>query len=110
MPDTPQDANADAQIFTVTVQPTEATFQIAANQTILQAAERALIYPLSSCRNGTCRTCISTLVSGSVRYNTDWPGLLAEEKEAGLLLPCCAHAQSDLVVQFGINNTQSGKV
>ena len=46
----------------------------------------------------------STLVSGSVRYNTDWPGLLAEEKEAGLLLPCCAHAQSDLVVQFGINH------
>ena len=110
MPDTPQDATKDAQIFTVTVQPTEATFRIAADQTILQAAERALIYPLSSCRNGTCRTCISTLISGSVRYNTDWPGLSVEEKQAGLILPCCAHAQSDVVLRFGINNAVTDQV
>jgi ferredoxin len=92
-------------VFTVTLQanskPENLKFPADATQTILQSCERAQIYPLSSCRNGTCRTCISTLISGDVRYNIDWPGLSAEEKQAGLMLPCCAHPLSDLVMQLG---------
>jgi ferredoxin len=77
-------------------------FSADSDKTILQSAELAQIYPLSSCRNGTCRTCISTLIIGDIRYNIDWPGLSAEEKQAGLMLPCCAHPLSDLVVKFGV--------
>ncbi|HMS27092.1 MAG TPA: 2Fe-2S iron-sulfur cluster-binding protein [Burkholderiaceae bacterium] len=98
---TPKDTNTDAQYFTVTVLPTQTQFSISTSQTILQAAERALIYPLSSCRNGTCRTCISTLISGQVRYNIEWPGLSAEEKQSGMILPCCAYPMSDVSLQFG---------
>jgi ferredoxin len=92
--------------FTVTLQshltPENSQFTATSTQTILQSAERAQIYPASSCRNGTCRTCISTLISGSIRYNTDWPGLSIEEKQAGLILPCCALPLSDLVMKFGV--------
>jgi ferredoxin len=94
-----------AASFTVTIQSHRSSenlqFSADADKTILQSAERAQIYPLSSCRNGTCRTCISTLISGDIRYNIDWPGLSAEEKQAGLMLPCCAHPLSDLVMQLG---------
>ncbi|MGE8476123.1 MAG: 2Fe-2S iron-sulfur cluster-binding protein, partial [Paraburkholderia hospita] len=48
--------------------------------------------------NGTCRTCLCRLVSGSVRYTVEWPGVSAEEKTQGYILPCVAVAQSDLVL------------
>ena len=98
-----------AATFKVTITPddlqevtdTGRHFPADSDKTLLQSAERAQIHLLSSCRNGTCRTCISTLISGEIRYSIDWPGLSAEEKQAGLILPCCAHPQSDLVVKLG---------
>jgi hypothetical protein len=33
-----------------------------------------------------------------VRYRIEWPGLSAEEKAEGYILPCVAHAQSDLIL------------
>ena len=53
----------------------------------------------SSCRNGTCRTCLGHLVEGTVRYAIEWPGLTAEEKEEGCVLPCVAYPASDVVLQ-----------
>jgi ferredoxin len=90
-----------AALFTVTLMPENLQFQADSDKTILQSCEAAQIYPLSSCRNGTCRTCISTLISGDIRYNIDWPGLSAEEKQAGVMLPCCAHPLSDLAMKLG---------
>ena len=87
--------------FTVTIEPENLQFQADSDKTILQSFEAAQIYPLNSCRNGTCRTCISTLISGEIRYNIDWPGLSAEEKQAGLILPCCAYPQNDLLIKLG---------
>ena len=52
----------------------------------------------SSCRNGTCRTCIGQLAQGQVRYEIDWPGLSAEEKAQGYVLPCVAYPRSDVVL------------
>ncbi len=90
-----------AELFQVTLMPENLQFAADSDKTILQSSEAAHIYPLSSCRNGTCRTCISTLISGEIRYHIDWPGLSAEEKQAGLMLPCCAHPLSDLVMKLG---------
>jgi ferredoxin len=53
----------------------------------------------SSCRNGTCRTCVCQLLQGSVRYEVEWPGLSTEEMDAGYVLPCVAFATSDVVLQ-----------
>lgn len=52
----------------------------------------------SSCRNGTCRTCLCQLVSGQVTYRIEWPGLSLDEKREGFILPCVAHAASDVVL------------
>ena len=50
-----------------------------ADQTLLLSLEMGGANWPSSCRNGTCRTCIQRLVQGWVRYAIDWPGLLAED-------------------------------
>ncbi|CAN7213293.1 2Fe-2S iron-sulfur cluster-binding protein [Duganella sp. LjRoot269] len=75
------------------------TFETAAPATVLESAERAGITLPSSCRNGTCRTCICLKTSGTVRYKIEWPGLSADEKREGYILPCVAIAVSDLLIE-----------
>lgn len=55
----------------------------------------------SSCRNGTCRTCIGQLQSGQVRYAVEWPGLSSEEQAQGYVLPCVAYPCTDVVLRQG---------
>jgi len=74
-------------------------FAAGPQEALLYAAERAGMELPSSCRNGTCRTCMCQLVSGEVAYRIRWPGLLPEEKAAGWILPCIAQARSDLVLR-----------
>lgn len=71
------------------------------NQPLLISMEQGGVNWPSSCRNGTCRTCIGQLLSGTVRYEIDWPGLTEEEKEEGYVLPCVAHPCSDVVLKEG---------
>lgn len=68
------------------------------HQPLLTSLEQGGIDWPSSCRNGTCRTCIGQLVHGEVRYEIEWPGLSAEEKAEGYVLPCVAFPCSDLVL------------
>lgn len=71
------------------------------HQPLLVSLEQGGINWPSSCRNGTCRTCIAQLVRGEVRYDIEWPGLSAEEKAEGYALPCVAFPCSDLVLRRG---------
>jgi ferredoxin len=66
------------------------------HRTLLQTLQAASLPWPASCRNGSCRACIGQLVSGSVRYGVDWPGLLPEEKACGAVLPCVAYPTSDV--------------
>lgn len=84
---------------TITVAGQGWTFEAAAPATVLEAAERAGIRLPSSCRNGTCRTCLCRLDSGTVHYKIDWPGVSLDEKRAGYILPCVALADTDLVLE-----------
>ncbi|MDB5845903.1 MAG: ferredoxin [Polaromonas sp.] len=75
-------------------------FEAPAALPLLLAAERAGVWLRdSSCRNGTCRTCLCRLVSGQVVYRIDWPGLSLDEKRDGFILPCVAHPASDVVIE-----------
>jgi ferredoxin len=85
--------------FVVHISPSQRQFETSPDATLLAAAEQAGIALPSSCRNGTCRTCICKLISGSVTYVVQWPGLSLEEKQDGFILPCVARATSDLVVE-----------
>ncbi|HEX9172463.1 MAG TPA: 2Fe-2S iron-sulfur cluster-binding protein [Telluria sp.] len=86
------------QPFHVTIEPGGCRFDAAAGATLLHAAELAGISLPSSCRNGTCRTCLCRLTAGSVRYLIEWPGLSVDEKRAGYTLPCVAVPESDVVL------------
>lgn len=66
---------------------------------LLTAAREAGISLPSSCRNGTCRACLCRVVHGRAAHLIPWPGLSAEEKEQGFILPCVAVAESALTVQ-----------
>ena len=88
-------------MFTATVLPAGHSFAAPANQTLLQSAELAKPPGLqmhSSCRNGTCRTCICQLIEGEVAYRIDWPGLSFDEKREGFILPCAAYPLTHVVI------------
>ena len=85
--------------FRVKILPAGSEYEARPDESLLKAGLRAMLPLRSSCRNGTCRTCMCRLTSGSIRYHIEWPGLLSEEKAQGFILPCVAHAASDLVIE-----------
>lgn len=84
--------------FQVTVQPAGWRFSAPSGVSLLTAAQAAGIRLARSCRNGTCRACLCHLRTGKVRYSIDWPGLSADEKAEGCILPCVAQPLSDVVI------------
>jgi len=86
------------QIFSVRVLPADLQYDVEGDLTLLEAADMSRVQLPSSCRNGTCRTCICQLVSGEVVYTVEWPGLSAEEKPEGWVLPCVARPVSNVVL------------
>jgi ferredoxin len=88
-----------APFFTAHIEPDGLQCDAWPQQPLLQSMEQGGIDWPSSCRNGTCRTCIGQLVQGTVRYDIEWPGLSPEEKAEGCVLPCVAYPESDVVLQ-----------
>jgi len=93
MPATPNDV-----VFQARLGAAGRPFDAPASRPLLQSALAAGIPMESSCRNGTCRSCLCRLVSGQITYRIEWPGLSAEEKTEGFILPCVAYPLSDLVM------------
>ena len=86
--------------FRVMLQPQGLGFEARADESLLKAGLRAMVPMRSSCRNGTCRTCLCRLESGGIAYEIEWPGLTREEKAEGLMLPCVARPLSDVVLRY----------
>ena len=82
----------------VRLEPSGLDFETDAATTLLKAAEEAGIELPSSCRNGTCRTCLCKLASGQIRYRIEWPGVSVDEKAEGWILPCVAEPLGDVVL------------
>ena len=95
------DKAKDPAFFTGRTEPDSQQFDAWREQSLLHSLEQGGIDWPSSCRNGTCRTCIGHLVHGEVRYEIEWPGLSAEEKSVGCVLPCVAYPCSDLTLKRG---------
>ena len=93
-------APPSAVSFTVQFEGGGPRFQVPADQPLLHAAAQVGIEMPSSCRNGSCRTCMCELLSGEVSYRIQWPGLLPEELAAGWILPCIAYPRTDLVLRW----------
>lgn len=95
----PTSMNADIPFFNAHITPGGGSFDAWKSQSLLDSLEQGGLQWPSSCRSGTCRTCIGQLVSGQVHYEMAWPGLTAEEKAEGCVLPCVARPLSDVVLQ-----------
>ncbi len=87
------------EIFTVKVAPAGLQYDAEGELTLLEAADLGRVELPSSCRNGTCRTCLCRLLEGQVAYTTEWPGVSAEEQAEGYVLPCVARPVSDVVLE-----------
>jgi ferredoxin len=85
--------------FTVKIEPSNLQYDVEGDLTLLEAAEMSRVELPNSCRNGTCRTCMCKLVSGQIEYIIEWPGLSAEEKQQGYVLPCVARPLSNVVLE-----------
>lgn len=81
------------------VLPDGQNFDARPEQSLLDSITQGGIYWPSSCRSGTCRTCMGQLLEGQVRYEMEWPGLSAEEKQEGWILPCVARPLCDVVLK-----------
>ena len=86
--------------FKTTIHPSNHTFPIDADETILEAAlEHGFTLPYS-CRDGACGACKGKILEGSVDHGKAQAFALSEEeKAAGMALFCCAKPLSDLVVE-----------
>ena len=87
--------------YHVTLKPSGHEFQVAETESVLDAAlrEKGSVLPYG-CRNGTCGSCMGTLLSGEVSYPDGRPAGLSEREQAeGKALLCQARPRSDLLVE-----------
>ena len=85
-------------VIDIVIEPQGWHFEAQCGLSLVESARAAGIVMPTSCRNGTCRACLCRLASGTVRYRIEWPGLSAEEKAEGWVLPCVALAAVDVVI------------
>ncbi len=85
-------------VHQLSLQPGAQSIDAPSDRSVLASAQAAGLELHASCRNGTCRACLRRLESGQVYYRIEWPGLSAEEKAEGCILPCVAYPASDLVL------------
>lgn len=89
-----------SETFRITLLPGGESFAAASDQPLMLAGLAAGLKLPWSCRNGSCRTCIARLVEGRIEHRIPWPGLSAEEKADGFVLPCVAEARSDVTLTW----------
>lgn len=95
----PDQPTPDLPFVVGRITPGGQTFEAWKNQSLLDSIEQGGLSWPNSCRVGSCRTCLSKRVSGVVRYEMEWPGLTAEEKDEGCVLPCVAFPVTDVVLK-----------
>ena len=87
--------------YRVVLQPSGHEFQVAENESVLDAAlrEKGSVLPYG-CRNGTCGSCMGTIRSGEIEYPDGRPPALSEREHAeGKVLLCQARPRGDLVIE-----------
>ena len=86
--------------FTIQLQPANRSFEVRRDEPILAAAIRQGIGLPYGCRDGACGSCKSRLLEGRVIHGAhQLRALSVAEEDAGWILPCCAAAQTDCVIE-----------
>jgi CDP-4-dehydro-6-deoxyglucose reductase len=87
--------------FTITLQPSGHKFQSIEGRSIMRAGIDAGFSMPYSCQSGVCRTCMGTVVAGTVDYGMVHPQYLSDaDKAKGKVLLCQATAVSDCTIEI----------
>ncbi len=83
--------------FEVVLKRTGKTLRVAEGQTIIAAMEEAGITPMTSCEQGVCGTCLTTVLEGVPDHRDQY--LNASEKALGtLIMPCVSRCKGARLV------------
>lgn len=86
--------------YQITIKPSNHTFTVNEDETILEAALREGFVIAYGCRNGACGTCKGRVLAGRVDYGTYQEHALPDaEKEQGFALFCQAQPLTDLAIE-----------
>jgi ferredoxin-NADP reductase len=86
--------------LTVTLRRSQKTISVGANESILEAIERAGISPPFSCREGTCGTCETAILGGKPLHRDV---VLSEaEKASGKTMMICVSRSSDALLELDL--------
>ena len=83
---------------TVSFSRSEKSAPLPAGLTVLDVADSVGVDIEWSCRSGTCGSCAVRLLSGEVTMDVE-DGLDPDDRKAGMILACQAHASDDLTVE-----------
>ena len=98
----PKEAAGKTYKVTVLIRGESQTVECRADQTLLDALEKAGIRAPSHCRSGECGWCHSRLVSGDVYIPEDTDGRRAADKKFGWIHPCCSYPLSDVTLDVPV--------
>ena len=98
----PAEAAGKTYQITVIVRDQTQVVPCRADQTLLDAMEKAGIRAPSHCRSGECGWCHSRLVSGDVYIPEDTDGRRLADKKFGWLHPCCSYPISDVTLEVPV--------
>lgn len=92
-------ADSASELFTVTLARSGKTFSMGGGQTLLAAAKMAGAIVPSSCGQGVCGTCKTTVLQGTVEMKHNG-GIRQREIDKGLRLLCCSTPTSDVLIDL----------
>ena len=98
----PKEAAGKTYEITVLIRGESQTVTCRADQTILDALEKAGIRAPSHCRSGECGWCHSRLVSGDVYIPEDTDGRRLADKKFGWVHPCCSYPLTDITIDVPV--------
>ncbi|MGL4767795.1 MAG: CDP-6-deoxy-delta-3,4-glucoseen reductase [Formosimonas sp.] len=84
---------------TITVLPSNDTFSINPDETILDAALRNNVVLPYGCKDGACGSCKSKIISGEVNHFEHSNAINADEREKGVALLCHTTVNSDVTIE-----------
>jgi CDP-4-dehydro-6-deoxyglucose reductase len=84
---------------TITVLPSNDTFQINSGEFILDAALRQNVILPYGCKDGACGSCKAMIVSGDVTHNDKSNAITDDEREHGVALLCHTTVNSDVTIE-----------
>lgn len=82
----------DGAPFTAVARSSQAEVQVAADETLLAALQRAGITPPYSCQQGFCGTCRTRVLNGVVQHRDTL--LTGPERDSGMMLICVSRASA----------------